>query len=380
VTRRALIVEDGEAPHVLAAARALSRAGWEVALAVTGAGRTRSRAVRSQHRLPAPEDGLDAFVAALAPVASGYDVVFGGDDIEVLALSAERDAIPSVVPHGAPADVRRAIDKLELVEAAGRAGIAAPRTRPATPEALQALDGPVMVKARLHWDPARRQDGRHALVVACDSRQEAADAAAAMRAGGFDPLLQDPVAGELMALSLVVDREGLPVAVSQQRTLRSSLRRTSCRAETVEVDPALLRAAVRLLGDLRWFGLANLQFLRPPRGVPHLIDLNGRFYGSLALAVAAGANLPDLWGRLALGDPVPSFTVARAGVRFQSFVEDAQRARAERRGGLLRDLAGCLAYAPGAAHPHADLRDPLPGAVVGGRMARRRVSPRRATA
>ncbi len=373
--RRALVVESGATPHVLTAARALDAGGWEVGVAVTGPRADRSRAIRRHHRVPAPEQGLDAFIAALADVveATGYDLVFGGDDIEVLALSARRDALGCIVPHGPHADVVRAIDKLELTHAATRAGLSAPATRPASDEAFGALRGPVVVKARLHWEPGST-GRRHALAALCATRAEAEREAHAMREAGAEPLLQEPVGGELMALTTVVDRDGLPVAFAQQRSPRLSLRRTSCRAETVAVDSELAAAVTRLLADLRWFGLANLQFLRPPGGEPQLIDLNGRFYGSLALSRAAGLNLPDLWARLAVGDPVPSFAMARAGVRFQALAEDLRRARAERRGSLARDVTGCLAYAPGATHARASWRDPRPTAAVLRRLAGDRVS------
>src|SRR5215210_488866 len=122
--RRALIAEGGATPHVLAAARALAAAGWDVGLAVAGTPTSRSRAVRRVHRVPAPEDGPDAFLQAVGDAvrAARYDVVFGADDIELLVLSAGRDALGCVVPHGDHEAVLRAVDKLELARAAHRAG------------------------------------------------------------------------------------------------------------------------------------------------------------------------------------------------------------------------------------------------------------------
>lgn len=163
-----------------------------------------------------------------------------------------------------------------------------------------------------------------------------------------------------MAMTVVRGTRGELLGAVQQRSPRLSVRHTSCRAETVPLDTALLVRVERLLDSLGWRGLANLQFLRPPGGEPHLIDLNGRFYGSIALAIASGVNLPDLWGRSALGEWVTPSRPARVGVRFQSLLEDLARARIERRGGVVRDVAGSLAYLPTAVHPHADLRDPMP--------------------
>ena len=370
-TRRALIVESGEAPHVLAAARALGAAGWDVGLAVSGEQGGRSRHVRRVHRVPAPERAPEAFVdaVALAVRAWSYDVVFGADDIEVLALSAGRERLPCVVPHAEHEQVVRALDKLELARAAERAGLAAPETRPADEQGLAALEGPAVVKARLNWEPGDAPARRHVEAVLCEDPRSAARHARAMTAAGVRPLLQAPVGGDLMALTVVIDHNGMPVALAQQRSTRLSLRRTSTRAQTVALEPHLAVAATRLLRDLRWFGLANLQFLRPPGGEPQLIDFNGRFYGSLALALAAGVNLPDLWGRLALGEPVRGRVIARPGVRFQSLVEDVRRARVERRGGLAHDLAQTLTYAPRAVHPTASSHDPLPALALAGRLA-----------
>ena len=135
--RRALVVHSGGV-HVLAAARSLHAAGWEVGVASAHGELARSRSVRRDFSVPAPEHDPDAFVATVAALVAehGYDVVFGADDIEVLLLSARRDEIGCVVPYAAHADVVRAIDKLALVEAAGRVGLAVPPTEVATPAAL----------------------------------------------------------------------------------------------------------------------------------------------------------------------------------------------------------------------------------------------------
>ena len=374
-----LIVEDGEAPHVLAAVRSLARCGWRTGLAVAGPSSRaeRSRAVARVHRVPAPQDDPVAFARAVdaAVRAHGYDVVLAADDIELVALSAERDRIACAVPHAPHAAVLRAIDKLDLAEAAAAAGLRSPVTRPATPEALAAVAGPVFVKARLHWHPGVRDAGRHAEAVRCEDAAEAAEAAAAMRAAGREPVLQDPVDGELMALTTVVDQASRPLAWCQQRTLRASLRRTSCRAETVELDRELADRATALLADLGWVGLANLQFLRPAGGEPLLIDLNGRLYGSLALAASAGVHAAALWAGVGAGAAPPAPVTGRPGARFEAFGEDLARARAERRGGLARDLADVARYAALAPQWRDAVRDPGPAAAAVAERVRRRVRP-----
>jgi hypothetical protein len=126
------------------------------------------------------------------------------------------------------------------------------------------------------------------------------------------------------------------------------------------VDPRLREGVAALLERLGWFGLAQVQFLAPPGGEPRLIDLNGRFYGSLALAVGAGVNLPAIWAAAAQDRPPPPAPAQLPTVRYQWLEGDLRRAFAERRGGLLTDVAGTLRYAVGAQHSVASLRDPGP--------------------
>jgi hypothetical protein len=107
-------------------------------------------------------------------------------------------------------------------------------------------------------------------------------------------------------------------------------------------------------GSVRPPGMAMPR--RRPGGPPALIDLNGRLHGPLAVAVAAGANLPDQWTRLALGMPVPAQTWARVGVEYQWLEGDLRRAFAGRRGGRAHDMLDCLEQALHRLHSGAALR------------------------
>jgi predicted ATP-grasp superfamily ATP-dependent carboligase len=217
----------------------------------------------------------------------------------------------------------------------------------------------VVVKARLHWSPDDPGADRHVYAVECATTEQIGPAVREMETVGGVPLLQQRVDGRLMAVSVVVGRNGQLLAASQQESDRLSLRRTSVRAHTTALDKDLVERVRVLLADLGWYGLANLQFLRGHDGRPQVIDLNGRFYGSLALAIRAGADLPAAWLRDATGNPGP-MQVARPGVRFHALEEDVRRARAQRQGGLVRDVARSLAAAPGSAHTTWARSDPWP--------------------
>ncbi len=315
-----------------------------------------------RHRV-APLHPTAAFVDSVRDVASrhGYDVVFGAGEAEVLALSAARDRLPAVFPHAAHDVVRRALDKDELSRAATAVGLGVPDTT--DPEALDEAT-PVVVKARVHARPDLPGTPPRIDSTVVVGRTAVRHRIAEITADGGEPQVQVFHEGRLVAYAAVRGPGGV-VARSLQRAARIWPPRAgaSCRAVTVPLDPSLVRRCVALLDALGWFGLAELQFQVGADGTHRLIDLNGRFYGSLPLAVAAGANLPAVWADLALGR-VPAAPVrARPGVRYQWGAADVRRALRERRGGLLGDLAGTAAYGLGAVHSVAQLRDPGPAAA-----------------
>jgi predicted ATP-grasp superfamily ATP-dependent carboligase len=358
---KALVVEDGNQRGVLAAVRALGAAGWELGIASPHRGlAARSRWTARWHDVPSPTGGLQPFVDALvaAQEAEDYDVAFGGGDAEVLALSALRHRLAVTVPLPPHPVVRRAFDKAALAEAAAAAGLAVPRVFEGGDERPP---GPVVVKERLHGDPTTGAAVEHRAPLVVPP-EEVEQRTAEIQAAGGAPVLQEVVEGELLALVLVVDRDGTVAAAAQQRSARVWPRGAgvSARARSVPVDDELLARTARLLADLGWFGLAQLQFMAPASGPPRLIDFNGRFFGSLQLSVAAGLDLPAALAALVSERPMAVQGPARAGVRYQWLEGDLRRAVDERRGGLVRDVVGCLRFAPRATHSTFRWSDPWP--------------------
>lgn len=363
---RALIVEDGFQRGALAACRALGRGGWGVGIGSPRPGfAAASRYARSWHPVPAAEHDEQAFLDAVAAAVEvgGYELVFAAGDGEALALSSGRDRLGATVPYAPHADVVRAFDKVELEEAARRAGLL-------TPERVGPEDAPVVVKPRR--TTVRGPDGGPLRLRAelADTADDARERVAYLESVGAEPLVQRYVDGSLVAYIAVTDRESRVVTAVQQRALAIWPPRTggSIRAETVQPEPAVAERVGALLADLRWFGIAQAQFQWPRSGDPVLIDLNGRFYGSLELAVAAGANLPAIWAALATGRPLPPLEVPRTGVRYHWLEADLRRAAHER---SIRAAASSALWALRAHHGLWDAGDPAPALRHAARLALR---------
>ncbi|HEX2056701.1 MAG TPA: ATP-grasp domain-containing protein, partial [Nitrospiraceae bacterium] len=137
-------------------------------------------------------------------------------------------------------------------------------------------------------------------------------------------LLQEFVPGEGYGIFALFNG-GKPRAWFAHRRLRDVVATGSGSAfrESIPIDGHMKEYAERLLTALQWHGVAMVEFKLDSRDhVPKLMEVNGRFWNSLPLAIAAGVDFPFLLYRLAVdGDiePVESYEV---GVRCRWLLGD----------------------------------------------------------
>jgi hypothetical protein len=322
----------GGSRDALAATRALHRAGYRVALTVSG----RSWPAPSRYaarRVPVP------------PVASGRFA-------EAIRNELERAGYPAVVPAseaalaalgvGAP----HLLDKLSFAAAARAAGLEVPpeRSFDSTESLLAAqdeLDYPVVVKPRTRRYLAFRAQGPS------DLRRAPED--------GGPAIVQPFVEDGLHAVSGVV-AGGRLVAVVHERWLRiwpypCGL---ACAAETTAGELDVEERLVALLHG--YDGIFCAQFVGP-----YVFDVNLRIHSSHPLAVAAGANLIAIACDVARGDPVPLRRGA-PGFFYRWLEGDVRHAAQAVSAGRMSLVQAARALAPrrGAAHSTESLRDPGP--------------------
>jgi hypothetical protein len=354
VRQHVLIVEGGSQRGALAATRALGRAGHEV----TVASGERAHAARSRwaaRRVPIDAADSDRLVDGVERWVQQHrcDVVFAGDDESLLALSRHRQRLGGACfPYVAHEHVLRAVDKLTLHEAGQAAGIAVPETTLQRPEDRREW----IVKERLY-----SLGTSHDLQLAADAE--------ARRGGRL--VYQRVVDGDLHSVVVFVDDRGEVSILSTQRAdaIYPELFGVSVRSVVIESDP--LEVATRaLFTQLRWRGLAQLQFVMTANGVPHLIDFNGRFFGSLALTEA---HVPACaaWIELAMDRQPSPLGRVPTGARYQWLEGDLRRAL----GGSNRiaSLRDAISWSPGATHSLIALADMKPAAGLLGDIGGRAV-------
>jgi predicted ATP-grasp superfamily ATP-dependent carboligase len=135
-------------------------------------------------------------------------------------------------------------------------------------------------------------------------------------------------------------------------------------------DGRVRDAALKMLTALGWHGVAMVEFRVRPDGAPSFIEINGRFWHSLALAIYSGVDFPALVARLADDRDLPPSPAYRANVRCRWLLGDVRHLVEVWRGapegypaafpGRFATLAAFLTPVRGTRHDNFVWRDPLP--------------------
>lgn len=353
------LVTDAVDRAPLAGLRGLGRAGYSVlALAPErrGAGLW-SRYIRARAVAPDPATDPDGFASTATALAARYGpmVVYPSREETIDAL-ARRGPLPAglISPWPRLEALERLRDKRALPALAAAAGLATPAT-------LAEGSAGELGSARLPYPcvvkPARVDS------PLTEARRVGSDSALRTLLAELPPdaalVVQEWTEGRLAALALVVTADGRIAARFQQvaRRIWPAQSGTSAVAVSVRPDEALVEAARRMLAGAGYGGLVQLQFILSVAG-PRLIDANPRFYGSLALALGAGLNLPAIWHAATVGRAPAAPPPYRVGVSYHRLSADVTAAW---QGAPLRRLRPPAAPRTGAIWA-AD--DPLPSTIV----------------
>jgi predicted ATP-grasp superfamily ATP-dependent carboligase len=379
-----VIVLDGNENQAVACVRSLGAAGHEVWVGADSRWSKAgwSRFCRRQFTYPGPQQDTDAFVRTIVDTLprDRETLVLPMTERSTLPLSVHREEVAAaggrlVLPsHEA---VLRAFDKAQTTELARSLGLDVPWTV-AVGDYSEArhlarhTSYPVVLKPQsseeLSFSGRTRSTGRplyasnpHELMLAYRTLSRRCRRV----------LIQEYVAGAGAGYFALMNG-GEMVAEFAHRRLRdvrptgsgSSLRMS------ILPDSRLRTSSLRILRALEWHGVAMVEYRLRNDGTPVFLEVNGRFWNSLALAVNAGVDFPALVARLAANDEVGAVPSYRAGVRCRWLLGDFRHLIEVLRGAptgfpgrypaRLRTLAAFLCPSPGTHHDNFRLDDPLP--------------------
>lgn len=379
-----VLILDGNQNQAVACVRSLAAQGHDV---LVGESQSWSKAGWSRYcsgtfQYTSAERDREKFLADIASQAkkeSGTLVLpmteattaLISENRELFAQAGARFVLPD---H---ADLVRAFDKRQTTELAHSLGITVPKTCIATSvEELTAVSKkmhfPVVIKPRTSHETSAQ-----GAVYATGRPRYAHNASEALSA--FTQMVQ-----HCSAVLVQEFVEGIGTgyfALMKDGELRAEFAHRRIRdlhptgsgsvlRESILPAPQIREASLAMLKALNWHGVAMIEFRLRKDGVPVFLEVNGRFWHSLALACYAGVDFPALLAHMAeFGDVQPPQS-CRAGVRCRWLVGDLRHMLAVFKGPppgfpgkfprRLPTLLAELTPKPGTFHDNFEWKDPLP--------------------
>jgi predicted ATP-grasp superfamily ATP-dependent carboligase len=302
-----ILVTDGENRSALAVARSLGRKGH--AVFVSGLETMNLSAssgfCRKSFATPDPLEYGERYSAAIAEIIlkEHIDVIFPMTEQSVYILNrARRDFGTSVVLACASHEKMEAVsNKYRLFQLAENLGIAMPKT-----EYVNGRDGfstqkviprdfPVVVKPAFSKVVAGERIISSGVMYA-KNQDELCRLYNTKEVLQYPSLIQELIVGEGTGLFTLFDGDRHLALFSHRRLLeKPPSGGVSVLSESIPLDDGMVEAAHRLLAAVKWTGIAMVEFKRDTKdGTAKLMEINGRFWGSLQLAVSSGVDFPAL--------------------------------------------------------------------------------------
>ncbi len=320
------IVLDGHLKSALSIVRSLGQKNISV---YVGAERKTAMALYSKYVsgkfvYPSPYTEQDAFIRMVKAEAvrlGGKPVIYACSDATLLSLYDAREHLEEYATLIFPKEksMEIAFDKggtysLARVSSVPTITTHLMETREEVERLVKDLVYPVVVKPRhsVIWKDGKGIFGsarfvhtpEELLVAFSNSREKAGEA----------PLIQPYVEGEEYGVEMLVE-EGRPYAIVSHHRLRSlsPTGGASVLKETIEngeVRKQLEENAMILVEKLSWTGPIMVEFkIDSDTREPLLMEINGRFWGSLPLSVFTGVDMPYLYYKAVTENEIPKEVV-----------------------------------------------------------------------
>ena len=317
-----VFITDGHWRKTLAAVRALGKerlrvdVGESTAISVAGFSKYCHRRIVYPSALTTPELFVSYLYDRLSQHAVRMLLPMEDETVHLLSCHRTRFSRLTYLPIPSTDQLEAARDKAHVITVAKQLGIPVPKTwlindLSEIDRIKDTLPFPVVIKPKI-------SSGAVGVVYPKDKDEFKKQYLSIHRRFPF-PMIQEtiPREGAGYGASFLMDEATRVKAVFVHKRLREYP--VSGGASTLRVsvrNDEIYEMALSLLKALNWYGVAMVEFKVDPRdGRPKLMEINPRFWGSLALAIHAGVNFPYLLYRMALKDNFKPVTTYRLGVK-----------------------------------------------------------------
>lgn len=308
-----ILVTDASRGSAVAIIRSLGRKGYHVVAADSNSKSLgfRSRYAHESIVYPAPETHPDEFCDTVLQAVESHsvDLIIPVTDLTQQPLAHARAQFDGKCKLAIASQEALEVvtDKDKTVELAQQLSVPVPKTftvySVAEAQAIaDELGWPVVLKPQISRLLREGEGIEKYKVTYAGNPQELAETMGELE-GRCAVLLQRYLPGEGHGVELLL-HEGRPLAAFQHHRLREVpvTGGPSSYRESFLLDPQLYDYSVRMMQALRWTGLAMVEF-KVGEGRAELMEINGRVWGSLPLAVASGMNFPALLAQLHFEGP-----------------------------------------------------------------------------
>ena len=332
-----ILVTDGNNRAALAITRSLGREGHKV---IIGAEELPCLASKSKYchknfTYPNPKREPELFVNKIKEIVNSEksEVLLPVSEITTLTMMSYKDTFDNKysIPVHSFASVDRAANKYEVLLLARNLGIPIPKTyflkspddlNPAI-KFVESEGFPIVLKPprsrTLNVDGFRDTRVRYA-----NDQNELKTIISDVEEDEYPLLIQERIYGAGVGIFACYDHGELAAIFSHRRIReKPPSGGVSVLRESFPVDPVLKDQSNRLLKALNWHGVAMIEFKYDRRdNVYKLMEINGRFWGSLQLAIDAGVNFPNILVKIATNENLTPVETYKIGVKTRWFWGD----------------------------------------------------------
>jgi len=304
-----VIVTDGLWRKSISAIRSLGKAGYSVC--VTGDSYLTtgfwSRYAKKRYKLPDAAADKEKFGNRLTSLLMSYaekgikPVLVPMEDETVLWCSENRAAVSKYAYISLPSheSLVTAQDKMKTLKIAESIGVSCPKTwYPETCDeffsVLSAVDENIVIKPAV---------GRGSVGLLYGKTHDGLDLSLHWEKYGALVVQERlPEEGRGLGVCLAMDENHECVAAfAHVRIKQYPITGGPSTIRKGIFDKTLIDESIRLLEALDWVGVAMVEWKEAAPGVPKLMEINPRFWGSLELSIRSGVDFPVIYARLAEG-------------------------------------------------------------------------------
>ncbi|MES9973420.1 ATP-grasp domain-containing protein [Candidatus Thiodiazotropha sp. LNASS1] len=324
---RNILVTDGNSRAALAITRSLGSKGYKLFVGerVKPSLASSSKYCNEAVLYPDPVNEYDKFCKAIKEKIDilKIDLIIPVTDICIFPISnmVKDGVIENKTQLANDDSMKLAANKSELTKQAAGLGVPVPLSQIIESKnniAVQNLKIPYPVVVK----PSRSRvmvDGKWIFtsVTYAGSYEELRSILEKTNSEVFPIILQERVRGKGIGAFYCYDK-GRCIAKFSHRRIREKPPSggVSVLRESVEIDPDIDRYSQILLKKIKWHGVAMVEYkYDDEKAIPYFMEINGRFWGSLQLAIDAGVDFPNILADISQNIDIGDATNYKIGVK-----------------------------------------------------------------